>query len=227
MDLWESLRVILRHRLVVSAVLCLTVAGVIAALVAVPPTYEMRTTLLLITPAQAARLTDGKTPPAVNPYLGFDGSLFIAAQVMAEAMNQDRVAAGLGLGAKPLFEVLSDPTGQSPTLTVVAKADDKAKVALTLGTVVEATRRQLSDRQQAAGAPRVSWITAQEVAPPDKPTALWSGALRTSVGLTAAGAALAVILAFGAESLTRRRESRRFEAERSQLFAASLGQGTF
>jgi capsular polysaccharide biosynthesis protein len=201
MNLWESLRVLRRRWPILATVAVLTVGSIAVALQGVPPTYESRTTLLLVMPAKA----DG-TAAAINPYLNFGSTLIVTGKVLAEAMAQDSMVQSLKkTGAKAAYAIVPDPWGQSPTLTVIASDPDQKQVATTLQQLVEATRRELANRQKTAGAPAASWIAAVDVTSPEKPKILRGGQLRAIVLIGGLGTALALLLAFAAEGWQRRR----------------------
>lgn len=210
MDLWETLRTLRRRWPILAVVGLITSLGIAGVLRAVPPTYEARSTLLLLVPATVPVRPDGTVQPATNPYLGFGGALIVTANVMSQAMNQDRVAAALKQrGAEASFTILTDPTGQSPTLTVVANDPDRRQALLTVQKVLAAIRDDLARRQEAAGAPAASRIVADDVTTPESPKALHGNQIRALLGVGGVGAALAMLLVFAAEALARRLPVRR------------------
>lgn len=201
MNLWDSLRILRRRWAILATIAVLTVAGIAVGLRGAAPTYQSRTTLLLVMPAKA----DG-TAPAINPYLNFGSTLIVTGRVLTEAMSQDSMALSLkGSGAKAAYAITPDPWGQSPTLTVLASDRDPKVVALTLKSVVDATRKELAQRQKAAGAPEASWIAAVEVTAPGKMTIQRSGQIRLVAFGGGLGGILALLLAFGFEGWQRRR----------------------
>jgi capsular polysaccharide biosynthesis protein len=210
MNLWQSLRVLRRRWAIVATVAVLTTVGISFALRSTPPTYESRTTLLLVMPARP----DGAAA-AINPYLNFGSTLIVTGKVLSEAMTQDSMVQTLeDSGAKAAYALVPDPWGQSPTLTVIASDPDPDQVAATLRGVVEATRHELANRQEAAGAPPASWIAAVEVTAPATPKILRSDQIRVIALIGGAGMILAVFLAFAAEGWQRRRVIRWADAAR-------------
>lgn len=219
MNLWESLRILRRRWPIVATLAVLTVGAIAFTLRGVPPTYESRTTLLLVMPAKG----DG-TSAAINPYLNFGSTLVVTGKVLSEAMTQEGVAQTLkNAGAQAAYAVEPDPFGQSPTLTVVSSDPDPKAVTTTLQKVVEATRRELASRQQAAGAPEPSWIAAVDVTFPEKPKIMRGDQLRAVVMIAGLGAILGLFLAFAAEGWQRRRVVGWADAARATVVDADGG----
>jgi hypothetical protein len=221
MNLWDSLRILRRRWAILATIAVLTVAGISVGLQGTAPTYQSHTTLLLVMPAKG----DG-TAPAINPYLNFGATLIVTGRVLTEAMGQDSTVQSLkGAGAKGAYAITPDPWGQSPTLTVVASDKDPKVVALTLQGVVDATRRELANRQQAAGAPPASWIAAVEVTAPGKLTVQRGTQVRVIAFGGAAGGILALLLAFGFEGWQRRRVVQWADAARTIPEEAGVAAG--
>lgn len=203
MDLWKTLRILVRRWPVVLVMFTVTVAGLAATFRAVPPTYTANSTLLLLMPPWSG--ADGKRE-AANPYLSFGGSLVTTAQVMVAAMNQDSMVEALQLdGARSAYEVQPDPWGESPTLAISASDKDPNKASLTLGKVVDATKRELASRQEAAGAPAQLRIVAQQVIAPGNPTLVRSDQMRAAAAVGAFGLVLTILLAVAVEGFLRNR----------------------
>lgn len=201
MNLWETLRILKRRWPILALVGVLTVGATAFALRGVAPTYESRTKLLLVMPAKA----EGSAA-SVNPYLNFGATLIVTGRVLSEAMTQESVVRALkDAGAGADYAIVPDPLGQSPTLTIVATDPDPKVVTTTLEQVVVATRRELADRQNSAGAPELSWIAAVDVTAVQKPVLLRGDQVRTVAMFVGLGAILALLLAFGAEGWQRRR----------------------
>jgi hypothetical protein len=208
MDLWKTLRILVRRWPVVLVMFALTAAGLAATLRAVPPTYEERSSLLLLIPPFSGPV--GQREPA-NPYLSFGGSLTTTAQIMVSAMNQDTTVTDALKrdGARAAFQVLPDPFGESPSLTIVVTDKDPKMVSLTVGKVLDATKKELASRQEAAGAPSSLWIVAKQVIAPGKPRLLRSGQLRAGAAVGALGLVLTILAAMAVEGLARTRAARR------------------
>jgi capsular polysaccharide biosynthesis protein len=203
MDLWKTLRILVRRWPVVLVMCAVTAAGLAASFRAVPPTYTANSTLLLLMPPWSG--ADGDREPT-NPYLSFGGSLVTTAQVMVAAMNQDSMVEALQReGARAAFEVQPDPWGESPTLTIVASDKDPNKASVTLGKVVEATKRELASRQETAGAPKELRILAQQVIAPGTPSLVRSAQMRAAAAVGALGLVLTILLAVAVEGFIRNR----------------------
>jgi hypothetical protein len=144
MNLNTLLRVVLRHRIVVSAVIVITISTAWGFWVSVLPTYKTEATVWVIPPSRAADGTD------VNPLEG------IAAKA------NDLVARALALSVnspewrRPLVEqgysgdyIIDDGDGDSPFLGVIVEAEDRELALATRDALVEALNSELTQTQDA------------------------------------------------------------------------------
>src|ERR1700712_2889940 len=105
-----------RWYFVVAAVL-IAAAGASFGVLGTPPTYESRTTLLMLPSATAA---GDKNGPA-NPYTALSSSLADAGQVVAaQVMSDDSAQALAQQGAHALYTVAVDVDFNAPVIQIVS-----------------------------------------------------------------------------------------------------------
>ena len=80
MDLAESFRTLRRHWILTLSLILLTLLGAAAALVKLPWTYTSQSTIVLLASEHAAKQSGG------NPYLAFDSSLSLTANIVRRTM---------------------------------------------------------------------------------------------------------------------------------------------
>lgn len=207
MDLVSTARIVRRRWHVVLIGLGLTLAGV-ATVLAMPPTYQSTSVLVLLAPNTPPAVTpaSGIVPRPVNPYQAFDGSITITAQLMSTQLTQPGVVDTLvGKGASPDYTVEPDLETGGPTVTITAKASSPEQARLTTRLVSAEFRRQLTARQTAAGAPAESLISASTVVAPTPADQLISGRIRALVAVLAVGAVLSLGMALAADAIAEAR----------------------
>ena len=204
MDLWTALRVIARRWPIVVATLLLTavVANVVVA--TVKPNYDARGTLVLLAPATV--VDQGKVV-GVNPWIHNPGADRLAAGTVVNVAKgpefEQRVKQGGGDGR---FEVVLDP--YAPMITVAATAPEPGDALDTLAIVIDLVKRELAERQRAAGAPPDTWITADLLTISEEATERPGRRFRALAGVVVAGVAMSLVLAFVVEAVSRARRRR-------------------
>ena len=201
MDLWNAFKVIARRWPIVVASMLVTAVGANIAVARVKPDYEAKGTVVLLAPST---VVEQGGVVDVNPYTRFGAERVVASalvSVMRGPQFEQRVEQVV---AEPEFEVNLDPQGSGAIISVVAKARDGAAALRTLDTVIELLKRELADRQRAAGAPPDTWITADVLTLSDRPTQLLGSRLRVLIAVVALGVGIAITLAFVVESLAQR-----------------------
>jgi capsular polysaccharide biosynthesis protein/Mrp family chromosome partitioning ATPase len=148
LELRDVARMLWRHKLIVTAVLALSLAGSLALTLTTPKRYSASTRLLLLpaVPGSALRLTSGSSN--AGP-LGLDMDPTTQAQVIDSPLIAARVARSLGLsaGADQLAGVVAVRAGETQVLQIDATALDArlaAKLADSFAWQYVVYRRQLS-----------------------------------------------------------------------------------
>jgi capsular polysaccharide biosynthesis protein len=167
-----------RWYFVVAAVL-VAVAGASFGLLGTPPTYESRTTLLMLPSATAA---GDKNGPA-NPYTALSSSLADAGQVVAaQVMSDDSAQALAQQGAHALFTVAVDVDFNAPVIQIVSTGKTGESADTTLKLVTAAFTDKLQSVQLAAGAPQKTLISLSTVTTTPKPQKIMKKAIRNGIG---------------------------------------------
>ena len=207
MDLWNAVKVIGRHWLLLVLALAL-VAGVGGGLaVNLPPTYSAKATVLLLPPTaggayqplpQASPQTAVLPPRVYNPYLSFDSSLYVLASVVAQDLTSDDMKKRIkSEGAHAKYEMTAN--GNEPSVTVIATDQDPRQVLITMDAVVNHVSADLTNRQRPTGIPEQNWVTAS---PLDLPVSAQETSTKLKIigGVVGLGLLGAISLDFVAES---------------------------
>jgi len=200
MDLWSALKVIARRWPIVVAALLVTAVTANVAVGKVDPEYEAAGSVVLLGPST---VVEQGAVVDVNPYLRLYGAERILANTMVSVMKgphfQQRVAQA---GAGGPFEATIQP--EAAIINIVTRDVDAGATIRRLDTVIDLMKKELADRQRAAGAPPDTWVSADVLTISDQPTTLMGSRLRVLVAVVALGLAIAVSLAFIAESIAQR-----------------------
>lgn len=207
MDLLDWIGILLRRWLLTVPLLLLALGGVAAAFVVTPWTYEARATVVFLASPFQAREAGG------NPWLIFDSSLTITAEVVGREMMDERTVAGLrdrGLTAAYEIGVAQDSTG--PVLAVDVSGDSPSVTKRTLDALVAAIPQRLAQLQAKEGVSQRAQIRANVVTASPNATLARTGKLRTLVMVLFVGMALTVAVPLFAEVLSERRKRGRAPA---------------
>jgi len=206
-DLFSTMRVFGRRWYALAPVLLLAIVAEMLLPGRIPVSYRWNASILLVPPS-----TDGAASRASNPYLNFDQSLIVAANVIARSVSDsssvDRLAR---TGARAHFTVtppVSDVPNPSPIVEVVVQDTDEQLVTSTAARVVQAVQDSLRSQQRDSGAPAASLIQAVVVSRSAKPVAVLGNRHRAMAAIAALAVALMTGAAFLAEAFAVRRGRR-------------------
>ncbi|MBL7521998.1 hypothetical protein I6A84_28945, partial [Frankia sp. CNm7] len=162
MTLRQFCALLIRHWRVVLPGLIVTVVLCGVGLKAIPPAYQAEATMVMLPSSAPPAPTNLNAPPPerTNPYLSFNASLRVAADVLGRSVSDQETAQALakkGATAAYSVEVALDSPG--PLVKIVAESSDSAAVARTVDLVVAEVERRLQALQLAAGAPQDTFIT--------------------------------------------------------------------
>ncbi len=154
MDLMESLRTLRRRWILTSVLLLLTLAASAAALVKLPWTYQSAATTVLLASKNAAK------PAGGNPYLVFDGSLTLTADVVRREVMDPRTTLDLAThGYTASYMVVAAPDTTGPVLLITVTGKDKSIVEHTLyGVTNEVSNKLLELQSSLAPANRITMV---------------------------------------------------------------------
>jgi hypothetical protein len=218
-DLWDLLKVAVRQWRVLVPLLALTFGAAVFVSGSIAPEYSASGSIVLIgpseTPGEPAQPpaepggveTPGVEPSPVNPYLSFNSSLAITAEVLSLRLTSAQAVGALAdAGLATTYEVNLTP--RSPILQLTAKGDDATTVVATLDRLIEMAGGELEQLQSTGGAPEtqraaIDVLSRSNAAAPDA-----SGAQRVRLLVLALGVAASVAVAYATEGLLALRRTR-------------------
>jgi hypothetical protein len=223
MDIKETLRILLRRWYITGPLLLLAVAGS-AALAARPGPYQSVSQVVLLPSAQSSKLAGG------NPYLSFDDSVTLTADLLRRQLTAPPVVQSLGKnGYRSSYQVVDDPLTAGPVLDITVTGNSKSSVEHTLAGVTDQAGKQLLVMQGHV-AP-IDRITLKTVSYDPKPSLVLSRKARTPLVALAIGLVLTVALPLTVDAAVadRRKASRsrawslRAPARRTATVIAAVG----
>jgi hypothetical protein len=215
MDIRETLRILRRRWYVTGPLLLLTVAAS-AVLAARSGPYQSESQVVLLPSAQSAKAAGG------NPYLSFDDSLTLTADLLRRQLIAPPVVQSLGRnGYRSPYQVVDDPLTVGPVLDITVTGSSKSSVEHTLAGVTHEAGRQL--RVMQGDVAPIDRITLRTVSYAPKPSLLAANKARTPVVALAVGLVLtlAVPLTFDAAMADRRKAGSRARSPRRPAIRAA------
>ncbi|MGW0228191.1 hypothetical protein ACWDWO_07745 [Actinopolymorpha singaporensis] len=179
--------------------LVLTIAGVVAGYVVLPWSYEAQSSVVLLSSAYLSKQAGG------NPYLVFDGSLKVTAEVVGREVMSDTVVDQMK--ARKLtskYEVMVPPDSAGPVLSIDVTGSDPANVRATQAAVTQHVVQRLARIQSEAGVESQARIRISDVST-TPPTRQAKGKLRTLAMALFAGLVLTIVVPLSAEAMAARR----------------------
>jgi hypothetical protein len=204
----ETLLILCRRWYIAGPLLLLTL-GASASLAARPGPYQSESEVVLLPSAQSSKLAGG------NPYLSFDDSLTLTADLLRRELTAPPLVQSLGRnGYRSSYQVADDPLTAGPVLDITVTGNSKSSVEHTLAGVTYEAGRQLRFMQSHL-AP-IDRITLTTVSYAPKPSLLVSKKARTPVVALAIGLVLtlAVPLTVDAAVSDRRKAGSRARSAR-------------
>jgi hypothetical protein len=208
MDVRKTLQILGRRWYIAVPLLLLTVAAS-AAMAARPGPYQSESQVVLLPSAQSSKLAGG------NPYLSFDDSLTLTADLLRRLLINPPLVQSLGKnGYGSSYQVVDDPLTAGPVLDITVTGTSKDSVEHTLAGVTNEAGRQLR-LMQGHVAP-IDLITLKTVSYDSKASLLLTRKARTPLVALAIGLVLtvAVPLAFDAAAADRRKSRSRARSPR-------------
>ncbi|MET9018393.1 hypothetical protein ABZV93_00270 [Actinopolymorpha sp. NPDC004070] len=202
MDLLDSVNILLRRWMLTVPLLLLTIAGVAAGYVVLPWSYEAQSSVVLLASQFQSKQAGG------NPYLLFDSSLAVTAEVVGREVMAPGVAEQLK--ARKLtseYEVARPLDSTGPVLSIVVTGSDRANVRATQAAVNELVVQRLAQIQSEQGVDSHARIRITDVstAPPTRQA---RGKLRTLAMALFAGLVTTIVTPLSVEAMAARRRRR-------------------
>ncbi|MFD2082573.1 Capsular polysaccharide biosynthesis protein [Actinopolymorpha cephalotaxi] len=199
MDLLDSVNILLRRWMLTVPLLVLTIAGVVAGYFVLPWSYQAQSTVVLLASPYQSKQAGG------NPYLLFDGSLTVTAEVVGREVMGNDIAEQLK--ARKLtseYEVKVPPDTAGPVLSVEVTGSDRENVRATQSAVTELVTQRLAGIQSEAGVDSQARIRITDVST-TPPTRQAKGKLRTLAMALFAGLVTTIVVPLSAEAMAARR----------------------
>lgn len=215
MDLGEILRVLRKRWYIVVPMLIVAVGLGIGTFVLVPTTYSTYTMVSLLTSPAATKAASTQTGQGQdNPFLYLNGSLIATADFLGRRLQStDTILQLKSQGLAEEYEVALAENAQGPFLTITLKGTDKEHLlasAAQLSTFAETTLNEIQQQNNVAEKDR---IKLTQVIPPQTPKVETKDKLKPVILAGGGTAALAFVLAFVVESISRSRRRKAALAE--------------
>jgi hypothetical protein len=140
MNFSESLHTLRKRWIMTLIIFVLVVAAIGGAAVKLPRSYQSTATVALL-----ASNSDSKLYYDSNPYLAFDDSINVAADVLGRRMMDPRIVTALAAeGYTGSYEIVDAPNSPGPVLIITATDKVSALAQSTLQGVTNAMATQLS-----------------------------------------------------------------------------------
>jgi hypothetical protein len=201
MNLTDALHVWRRRWILTLVLLLLAVGATVGAAMKLPKHYTAESDVVLL-PSTSSSAVDGH-----NPYLAFNGSLPMTAQIIAyQLLNPSTLESLAAQGYTENFTVALAPTaGGAPILDVVVSGSNKAAVESTLNGVTNEIAGKLSALQTGIGSD--NQITAMTLSVAKQPSLSLSKSARPLVLLLVFGLAITFAVPLIIDGAARRRVS--------------------
>jgi capsular polysaccharide biosynthesis protein len=193
----------LRKRLALTLTLLVLMLIVTAAAYAVlPSTYQAKSNVILLPSQVIAKTTGG------NPYLGFDSTLNMTADVIRYEVTDARTGLALQAAGYTASYAITDAvdTG-APVLLITVNGSSKAAVENTLSGVTNKVVSKLASQQ--ANIPAASRITSQVITYTVTPSTVASKKLRSVLIVMVGGALVTVAIPLLVDATATRRSRRK------------------
>ncbi|MFC7381581.1 YveK family protein [Sphaerisporangium rhizosphaerae] len=200
MDLLDSLRALLRRWPVTVALLAVTIIATVGALMAIPWQYESKATVVFLSSRK------GSQPVGGNPWLAFDASLTITAEVISRGMSDERTLQMLkDEGKTAEFTVGLAQDSRGPLLDITATGPDPKVAQATMETLATLSQQRLTEMQQKSAILPDATIRAELVTSSDKAELTPEKKIRLLVIIFAGGMLVTIGVPLFLESLAQKR----------------------
>ncbi|GAA4604238.1 capsular polysaccharide biosynthesis protein [Actinoplanes octamycinicus] len=206
MDLGEILRILRNRWYIVVPMLVLAVGLGIGTYIMVPTTYTTYTMVSLLAAPTTSKATAVNTGQD-NPFLNFNGSLVATADFLGRRLaSTDTVLELKATGITEKYEVALAENAQGPFLTItLTGGEDREHLLASANQLAAFADKTLSEIQKQNNVAEKDRITLTQVIPPQKPEAETKEKLKLVIVAGGGAAALAFVLTFVVESISRAR----------------------
>jgi hypothetical protein len=202
-DLLDSLNILLKRWLLTLPLFILTIGALAGATVVLPWEYESQASMVLLASPLQAKSAGG------NPWLVFDGSLTVTAEVVGREMMDDATVTRLrASGLTAAYTVMIAPNSTGPVLSVDVTGKDEANTAATMKAVLAMIPDRLQQIQADGGVAPAARISLSMVSVSPRPQTKSTGKLRNLAVILFAGLSITVVTPLFVESISVRRRTR-------------------
>ena len=212
------LRLLSRHRLVVGLVGLLSVGGLVAVLLAWPPTYQATAAVVLLNPppVPSASVASPSIPAQYqNPFVQFN-DLSVVVDIIVRVTSTEGAKASLkAKGFSGTFEIAANRDFyRGPIIDVAAESSSQTDAINGTRLLTKEIQDQLLSLQAAQGTDSRYFIKTGTVVGADRATTVFTGTVRILVAVGGFGVLLTIGSGLLADFLSRRRSERRVEVVR-------------
>ncbi len=210
MDLVTIVRVLLRRWYVAAPLFLLSAVALYGIVGTGPAGYQANASGVLLPPASESGSTTGET--AVNPYLRFQGSQAVVANLLVGRLNSAGSAELLKAdGVTPGYLVSSED------VVILFKATEGTSEGSVVATekLVDFAKKTLHDMQLDVGAPPDQLLTFSPVNVPTSGAAQYGSKVKSGIALAAVLFGLSLGIVFSVEGWSRKRQRAKGPAARS------------
>jgi hypothetical protein len=216
LDLWSTLRVLLKRWYLTIPMLALSAILVVAVVGTKPADYKANASLLLLAPSGGGN----------NPYAQFGGSLSAAAEVLATSMNSSASRQDLQREGVTADWNLALEGGDAPLLKVETTAPTSEAATRSATIILDTAKKRLATLQSDAGSPTSQLISLSIVDAPDGADAEYGATVKSGAALFLVLFVVSCSTVFAVEALSRRRASRKQAIAAATTNGTSSGNGT-
>jgi hypothetical protein len=202
-DLLDSLNILLKRWLLTLPLFILTIGALAGAAVTLPWDYEAQASMVFLASPVQAKNAGG------NPWLVFDSSLTVTAEVVGREMMDDRTVMQLrAKGLTATYTVMIAPNSTGPVLSVDVTGNDASNTDATMKAVLAMIPDKLQQIQADGGVSPAARIGLSMVSVSPQPQTKSTKKLRNLAVILFAGLSITVVTPLFVESISVRRRTR-------------------
>lgn len=209
MDFWLTVRAIGRRWYLSIPVFLLVIAVALFAADRTTHEYQSTGTVVLSEPDPSAAHVDHSVDKGVaNPLLAFADSLTTSAQLLIQNLNSPAAQQAIAAQGGTATITASNGMLTGPFIVITADNPDPAAVQQTVALAFGYVNKELLQREQALGAPKVQYIAVKTVVAPTTAAPLLGGKSRFLGSTFVLALAASLCVTYGVETISRRRRQR-------------------
>jgi capsular polysaccharide biosynthesis protein len=205
-DLGEILRVVRSRWYIMLPMMILAAVLSAVAFIVVPASYESYSTVSLLSSQSSTQIANQGDD---NPFLDFNASLVATADFLGRNLKSTDAATELKkIGVTETYDIALAENAQGPFLTITVTGTDKDHVRASTATLERFAGTKLQEIQQQNDVKARDMIRMTEITPPQAPVAKSKTKIEVVIAVGVGFTALAFLVTFLVESITRSRRRR-------------------